>query len=39
LTNHDDEPERIRDIHTLEKVFVSEWVAEFGEMKRKREGR
>ncbi|WWD21383.1 hypothetical protein CI109_105868 [Kwoniella shandongensis] len=33
LTNHDEEPARIKDIHEFERLFVSEWVARFYEEK------
>ncbi|KAK8843963.1 hypothetical protein IAR55_006755 [Kwoniella newhampshirensis] len=33
LTNHEEEPARIRDVHELEKLFVQEWVAQFKEEK------
>ncbi|ORX39182.1 serine carboxypeptidase S28-domain-containing protein [Kockovaella imperatae] len=35
LSDHDKEPARIRDIHELEKNFISEWVAHFHDEKAK----
>ena len=34
LANHWREPPRIRDVHELEKNFISEWVAQFHEQKK-----
>ncbi|WVQ93094.1 hypothetical protein IAU59_000158 [Kwoniella sp. CBS 9459] len=36
LEDHSEEPFRIRDVHELEKSFVSEWVAQFAEQKQVR---
>jgi len=35
LADHSLEPPRIRDVHELERNFVSEWVAQFHEHKHK----
>jgi hypothetical protein len=31
LTDHEREPERIRDVHALEKSFVQEWLVQWDE--------
>jgi hypothetical protein len=35
LADHTQEPPRIRDVHELEKNFISEWIAQFHEGKGK----
>ena len=35
LTDHSEEPARIRDVHELEVNFISEWVAQFEDEKKR----